>query len=54
MSRFVSVLLYGVEPHDPTTLFTAVALLSAVAGVAAGLPAHRAVRADPAAVLRES
>jgi putative ABC transport system permease protein len=53
-SKFVASLLYGLAPRDPMTLIVAVATLAAV-GVAAGwLPARRASRIDPAAVLRES
>jgi hypothetical protein len=51
-SQFVASLLYAVEPRDPTTLIGAAAILG-VAGVAAGwLPARRAARVDPLAVLR--
>jgi predicted permease len=51
-SRFVASLLYGLEPHDPLTLVGAVAVLAAVGGLAAWLPARRASRVDPAIVLR--
>jgi predicted permease len=53
-TRFVASLLFGVEPHDPDTLIGAVTLTAAVAILAAGIPAWRASRIDPAAVLRES
>jgi putative ABC transport system permease protein len=53
-AKFVGALIYGLPPGDPATLVTAAALLTAVAGLAAWLPARRAVQADPAAVLRES
>jgi ABC-type antimicrobial peptide transport system permease subunit len=53
-SRFVAALLYGLEPRDPVTLVSAAALLTAVGVLAAGLPAYRASRIDPAEVLRES
>ncbi|MGH9421661.1 MAG: FtsX-like permease family protein, partial [Thermoanaerobaculia bacterium] len=53
-SQFVSVLLYGVKPRDPVTLLGAAALFASVAAVAAGLPARRAARIDPAEMLRES
>ena len=53
-SRFVSSLLYGIEPRDPVTMIGAAAVLMAV-GVAAGwLPARRAARIDPSEVLRQS
>jgi len=53
-SRFVGTLIYGLEPRDPVTLLGAVVALAVIAGLAAWLPARRAVRIDPAAVLRES
>ncbi|OFW22521.1 MAG: hypothetical protein A3H97_06380 [Acidobacteria bacterium RIFCSPLOWO2_02_FULL_65_29] len=52
-SRFVAPLLYGLEPRDPLTLVGAVLVLSAVGALAGWLPARRASRLDPAAVLRE-
>jgi ABC-type antimicrobial peptide transport system permease subunit len=41
-------------PHDPATLAAAAGILAVTAIVAAFLPAFRASRIDPAAVLRES
>ena len=52
-SKFVATLLYGLEPRDPTTLIGSALVLSAVAALAAWLPARRASRIDPAQVLRE-
>jgi predicted permease len=54
LSRFVASLLYGLEPGDPMSLLGAVVVLGAVGMTAALLPAVRASRIDPAAVLRES
>ena len=52
LTRFVAPLLYGLEPHDPWTLVTAVSGLALV-GLAAGwIPAVRAARTDPAQTLR--
>jgi len=51
-SRFVASFLYGFEPSDPTTFAIAALVLSLVAAVAGWLPARRAARIDPAAVLR--
>jgi predicted permease len=51
-SRFVRTLLYGLEPHDVPTLAAAVVALGAVAAIAALVPAWRASRVEPAAVLR--
>ena len=53
-SRFVAALLYGLEPRDPATLLAAGAVLAAVGAMAGWLPAYRASRIDPAAVLRDS
>jgi predicted permease len=52
-SRFVGALLYGLTPRDPATLVGAVLVLTAVAASAAGLPAWRASRIDPAVTLRD-
>ena len=53
-STFVRGLLYGLEPGDPLTLAGSMCVLLIVAGLAAWLPARRAVRIDPAAVLRST
>ncbi|MBW3535324.1 MAG: ADOP family duplicated permease [Gemmatimonadetes bacterium] len=51
-SRAVEQLLYEVQPHDPATLAVTASLFLAVAAVASFLPARRATRVDPAAMLR--
>jgi ABC-type antimicrobial peptide transport system permease subunit len=53
-ARFVTALLYGLEPRDPATLAAAAITLAAVGVFAGWLPAYRASRIDPAEVLRES
>jgi len=53
LARFVEALLYGLPPRDPATLVGAAAVLVGVGLLAAGLPARRASRIDPATVLRE-
>jgi predicted permease len=54
LSRFVAPLLYGLEAADPATLVIAAATLASVAVLAAWRPVSRAVRIDPAQVLRET
>ena len=52
LSRFIASLLYETKPYDPT-VYGAVALLLAVTATAAcWLPARRAMRANPAELLR--
>ncbi len=53
-SRFVASFLYGFEASDPATFVTGALVLSLVAAAAGWLPARRASRLDPAAVLRLS
>jgi putative ABC transport system permease protein len=45
-------LLFGIEPWDPLSQVVTIALLGAVAVAAAWIPARRAMRVDPALVLR--
>jgi predicted lysophospholipase L1 biosynthesis ABC-type transport system permease subunit len=52
LSRFVAPLLFGLEARDPTTLVAASATLASVAALAGWRPAFRALRIDPAQVLR--
>ena len=53
-STLVAALIYGIPPRDPATLAGAAAVLTVVGALAAWLPARRAARIDPVAVLRES
>jgi len=52
LSRLVSSRLFAVAATDPVTLMSAVILLTAVAGVAALIPARRAASVDPLIALR--
>ena len=52
-SRFVSTLLYGLEPGDPFTLVAAAVTLALIGALAGWLPAHRASRLDPTQVLHD-
>jgi putative ABC transport system permease protein len=45
-------ILVGVSPSDPVTCLLVVSVLALVAALACGLPARRAARSDPAALLR--
>jgi putative ABC transport system permease protein len=51
-TRLVEQFLFGVEPHDATTLFTVTGLLAMLAVLACYLPARRALRVDPVVALR--
>lgn len=53
-SKFLTALLYGVEPFDLATVVFAVVILSLVGLVATWIPATRASQILPADVLRES
>jgi predicted permease len=48
----LSALLYGIQPRDPVTLASSMALLLLVALLAAYVPARRAARVDPSSALR--
>lgn len=52
-TRLLSSLLFEVSPTDPATYASVALVLAAVATVAWWIPARRAVRIDPLAVLRE-
>jgi putative ABC transport system permease protein len=51
-TRLLEQMLFRVEPSDPATLIAVIVLFTAVAAVACLLPAWRAVRVDPLAVLQ--
>lgn len=52
VTRLLNSLLFGVGASDPGTFIAIVLLVSAVAFVAAWLPARRATRVDPIIALR--
>ena len=51
-TRFLSSLLYGVNPTDPSTFPFVSLLLIVVALIASYIPARRAMRVDPSVALR--
>jgi ABC-type lipoprotein release transport system permease subunit len=51
-ARLMRGLLFGIEPWDPLSQGVTIALLCAVAVAAAWIPTRRAMRVDPATVLR--
>jgi putative ABC transport system permease protein len=51
-ARWISSLLFGVQPADPVTLVATCVLLGIAAVAASYLPARRASRVDPATALR--
>jgi putative ABC transport system permease protein len=53
LTRLLSSLLYGVRAADPLALAAAVVTLLLVGSLAAFIPARRAARTDPVAVLRQ-
>ena len=52
MARWLTTLLFGVQPWDPATLGLTSAALLAVAAMACFVPARRATRVDPMVALR--
>jgi len=51
-TRFVSAMLFNLEPTDPLTLTMATSLMICVAALAGYLPARRAAQVDPMIALR--
>jgi ABC-type antimicrobial peptide transport system permease subunit len=53
-ARWLQSVLFGVRPSDPVSILLSLAFLLGIAGIAALVPTIRAIRLDPASVLRES
>jgi putative ABC transport system permease protein len=51
-TRFLSTLLFGVQPGDPATFAVVPAVLLTVAAIASYAPAHRAAHIDPLRAMR--
>jgi predicted permease len=54
LTRFMQSLLFGVEPYDVATYGGVLLLVTVVVAAAAWLPARRAARTEPQALMRES
>jgi putative ABC transport system permease protein len=52
LTRYMSALLYGVKPTDPSTYVAVALVLLAVAFLATYIPARRAAQVDPVIALR--
>jgi len=52
LNRLITSVLFGVQPTDVATMGTVIATITIVAAIACWLPAWRACRLDPNAVLR--
>jgi len=51
-AQLLKGVLFSVNPTDPATLFTMVAVLAIVATAACVIPARRAMKVDPLVALR--
>lgn len=52
-AKFVTSLIYGLPSRDLVTVIASAAVLTAVAACATWIPPRRALRTDPAAILRD-
>lgn len=53
VTRLLSSTLFGLSPHDPGSVATALAVLALATAAAAYAPARRAASGDPVVALRE-
>jgi predicted permease len=52
LTRYIQSQLYGIQPFDPASMFSAMLVIAGVAMLAGYLPARRATRIDPMHALR--
>jgi len=52
LNRLIANQLWGVQPHDPTTIASAAVIMATVSALACLIPAKRATRVDPLVALR--
>jgi putative ABC transport system permease protein len=52
LNRLIANQLWGVQPHDPLTMFSVIAIIAIIGIIACLAPAHRATRVDPVVSLR--
>ncbi len=53
LTRFIAGMLYGIAVNDPLTVAGVIGVLAVMSLLACYLPAHRALRANPVAAIRE-
>jgi putative ABC transport system permease protein len=51
-SRVLDTVLFGVQPLDPATFAVVIAVLALTAAASTAIPAWRATRVDPAAIMK--
>jgi putative ABC transport system permease protein len=53
LGKIITSILFGIDPHDLLTFSVIPLALTAIALIAAWIPAHRASRVNPLSALRE-
>ena len=53
LTRYLTDMLYRVQPYDPGTVVAVTALFLLVSAIASSVPAYRATRLDPMTTLRD-
>jgi ABC-type antimicrobial peptide transport system permease subunit len=53
MAPLLATQVHGITPRDPASIASSIALLGAVAGLAALVPARHALRIDPIEAIRQ-